>query len=85
MCVCNKGYIEYWYDDFDTLSAKEKLAWLKFEYEDEYNKLTKEEKKDFIKYGYVCCPNCEGEAEANDSDEAYETYKDDQMRAENGW
>lgn len=58
MCRCNNGYIEYWYDDFKSLSAKTKLGWLKFEYSDEYEDLTKEDKRDFIKNGWCYCRSC---------------------------
>ena len=57
-CRCNNGYIEYWYKDFKELSAKEKLGWLKFEYEDEYKNLDKADKKLFVEKGWTYCPTC---------------------------
>ncbi len=81
MCRCKKGYIEYWYDDFDKMSAKDKLSWLKFEYEEEYKMLSQQEKRDFIKFGYVVCPICEGEGIQEDdgmtkADEFYDAMQD---------
>lgn len=57
-CRCKNGYIKYWYDDFDKMSAKDKLSWLKFEYEEEYAELSKEDKREFIRTGEVPCPIC---------------------------
>ena len=57
-CRCKNGYIEYWYDDFDKMSAKDKLGWLKFEYPREYKMWDKEDKKEFIRTGYIYCPIC---------------------------
>ena len=51
--------IKYWYEDFEVLSAKEKLSWLKFEYPYEYDRLSKQDKKDFINYGCCYCRNCD--------------------------
>lgn len=55
----NNCQIKYWYDDVSKLSAKEKLGWLKAEYEEEYKNLTKEDKKEFIKDGKCYCRNCD--------------------------
>ena len=60
MCNCNNGYIEYWYskESFDKMTAWQKLGWLKFEYENEYKELDKEDKRLFIQKGYTYCPTC---------------------------
>lgn len=55
----NNCQIKYWYDDFSKLSAKEKLGWLKAEYSNEYETLTKEDKKEFIQYGKCYCRLCD--------------------------
>lgn len=58
---CNgHGIIEYSYDDWDKMSAKQKLGYLKFEEEGIYLTMSKEEKKEYIKYGYYPCNACDG-------------------------
>lgn len=66
------------------MSAKDKLSWLKFEYEEEYKMLSQQEKRDFIEFGYVVCPLCEGEQEDDGmtrADELYD-YMQDKLASE---
>lgn len=80
MCRCKKGYIEYWYSDFNTMSAKDKLSWLKFEYPEQYKDLSKEDKKDFIKNGWCYCRSCEDEQYNDDNaDELHDAMIDHEL------
>ena len=64
-CTCERcngeGMLDYDYDDFDTMTAKEKLGYLKFEEPAAYAKMTKEDKKIYIQKGIYPCPICDGE------------------------